>query len=741
LPAHLLHHLCAQLIKKLKQHQVLIVTAPTGSGKSTQLPQYVLDHVLGPSETRQVAVLQPRRVNASSLCDRVAEERGTLAGREVGYTVGRGEEKASSETRIRFMTHGLFVQLAKDPQRFARKLARTSAPAGDQQDADGDLPADPSAAAALESVGYAAVILDEAHERSAEIDMSLALIKRLVAATDVRVIVTSATIGSSKEVFRNFLREGPDKPLPEVVELTGKTYPVFVQRCDISMMTGAAAGSADASLHDKSRQLGSAGVGKVLCQVALEQAVELLQSSADGNVLVFMPGEGDINRALSFCHSRFSDPFDPSATTFDRPGKGFSFHLDVDADADHKVAGAAVERGGGGWGGGKSKSKRKSILVGIHPFHGKLTSAERDAVLNPREDRVIVFTTNYAETGITVDNVRYVIDTGLERRARFNHHTNMQELITKSITKSSMRQRTGRAGRVSSGICVRLYSADDEAKFVDEPPAAITEANIEQTVLRLVDAQKPDPKTKQAPPPLEMIESLPKEAVQLAKQRLRTLGLLEKQTIGGREVDLLTSVGRLNLNLGLGVRLGLFLYHCAYPGRPESLSCLAAGVYLAAALSSSDHVKLLPLKPIQSAAAAKAPSHAPHGFEVENGSGQFSHIQDTAVVARLRQLLQDQKPVSYESRGQQYTARVEKGEIVQTNNATGKERKVRQVQTPAATSWASSLWGFFGTSPFQDSSGDHWTRTSPFQDSSGDHWTLLRTVKGFIEEATCTITS
>ena len=93
----MLPHLCAQLIKKLKQHQVLIVTAPTGSGKSTQLPQYVLDHVLDPNETRQVAVLQPRRVNASSLCDRVAEERGTLAGREVGYTVGRGEEKASSE--------------------------------------------------------------------------------------------------------------------------------------------------------------------------------------------------------------------------------------------------------------------------------------------------------------------------------------------------------------------------------------------------------------------------------------------------------------------------------------------------------------------------------------------------------------------------------------------------------------------------------------------------------------------
>ena len=330
--------------------------------------------------------------------------------------------------------------------------------------------------------------------------------------------------------------------------------------------------------------------------------------------------------------------------------------------------------------------------------------------------------------------MRYVIDTGLERRARFNHHTNMQELITQSITKSSMRQRTGRAGRVASGICVRLYSADDEAKFIDEPPPAITEANIEQTVLRLVNAQKPDPKTKQAPLPLEMVDPLPEVAVRLAKQRLRMLGLLTEQTIGGRMVDALTSVGSLNLSLGLGVRLGLFLYHCAYPA--HSKPCLAAGVYLAAALSSSGHVNLLPLKPLQSAAAAKAvpdtgPSDAPYGFEVETGSGKgkFQRIHDTAVVARLRQLLQDQKPVSYESRGQQYTARVEKGEIVQTNNDTERERKVRQVQTPAAPSW--SLWGLLGGSGHAGKPAV----TSPFQDSSGDHWTLLRTVKGFVEEA------
>lgn len=132
-----------QLIADLKAHRVTIVTAPTGSGKSTQIPQYMRDHVLrGGDPTQadlQIAVLQPRRVNASALCDRVAEERHCLPGHEVGYTVGRGESNQGEHTRIHFMTHGLFVQRAQDWTTFARQ--------------------------------YAAVILDEAHERSVEIDM------------------------------------------------------------------------------------------------------------------------------------------------------------------------------------------------------------------------------------------------------------------------------------------------------------------------------------------------------------------------------------------------------------------------------------------------------------------------------------------------------------------------------------------------------------------------------------------
>ena len=680
-----------ELLDTLQKHQVVIITAPTGSGKSTQLPQYMLDHVLKPDETRQVAVLQPRRVNASALCQRVAEERGVLAGREVGYTVGRGEELASTETRIRFMTHGLFVQLAKDPTRFARRQTSGGAAGA----------AGPSAAAAEESVGYAAVILDEAHERSADIDMSLALIKRLVAVTDVRVIVTSATIGSSKDLFRNFLREAPDKPLPGLVELTGKTFPVYVQRRDIASMTGAEPGSADASLHDKSEQLGFAGVGKVLCQMALQQAVELLQrSETDGNVLVFMPGEGDINRALTFCRSMFTS--DARAASFGGQGTGFSFSL-------------AVNTGGG---------RTRQISVGLYPFHGKLTSEERDKVLNPREDRIIVFTTNYAETGLTVDNVRYVIDTGLERHARFNRDTNTQELITQQITKSSMRQRTGRAGRVASGICVRLYSAEDEASFEDEPPPAIKEANVLQTVLRLANAQKPNPKSKQALPPLEMIEEMPEDAVDAAKQELRQLGLLSERNEGGQAVDEPTEVGHLNLKLGLGVRLGLFLYHCAFTSTPKP--CLAAGVYLAAALSSTGHVNLLPLRPAQKPAAPTAPD----GFEVETGSKRFRRIDDASVVDKLRQLLQDKEPVTYVIKDETYTAHLENDDIVQTNDETNNQRKIRALQAPAQA--VSSWWWPFGGGGGAAAAG---MSRPPFEDDSGDHWTLLRTVKDFVEEA------
>merc|ERR1711871_819734 len=111
-----------------------------------------------------------------------------------------------------------------------------------------------------------------------------------------------------------------------------------------------------------------------------------------------------------------------------------------------------------------SKSKSKKIVVAVYPFHGKMSVAERDSVVNYESNgvnRIIVFTTNYAETGLTIPKIRYVIDTGLERRAQYNYLTNMTELITMKTTKSSEKQRTGRAGRTASGLVIRLYDKNN----------------------------------------------------------------------------------------------------------------------------------------------------------------------------------------------------------------------------------------------------------------------------------------
>ncbi|EGZ10412.1 hypothetical protein PHYSODRAFT_435807, partial [Phytophthora sojae] len=134
------------VVEALKRNQVVIMTADTGSGKSTQLPQIILDNVLPPGETRRIAVLEPRRLNAISLSRRVAEERGLPPGHEVGYTIGRGESNVTSTTRIEFMTHGLFVQIARNCDQLLSK--------------------------------YCAAVVDEAHERSVDVDLSLPLLKR-----------------------------------------------------------------------------------------------------------------------------------------------------------------------------------------------------------------------------------------------------------------------------------------------------------------------------------------------------------------------------------------------------------------------------------------------------------------------------------------------------------------------------------------------------------------------------------
>ncbi len=311
---------------------------------------------------------------------------------EVGYRLGLGDIQSSSDTKLEFMTHGLFVHLAQDVSKLLQR--------------------------------YCVVMIDEAHERSIEIDLSFALLRRAlqVASKDhisFKVIVSSATIDSQTKVFAAFLQ--PTNQHIKILKVPGSSFPVHVQHMDLVDLDA--------------EQIGSCGVGKVLTAHAIQTAMEILLHTAEGNILVFMPGEAQIKRALreAWATIKLKLNFGEQSAEDDPAPEGFIFDL--------------------------KKSK-----IGVFPFYAKLTKYQRDRVLNPKEDRVIVFTTNVAETGLTIPNVRYIIDTGLEKQVNWNHDTLINEMETSEITKSSMQQRTGRAGRVASGICIRLYSKEASQK-------------------------------------------------------------------------------------------------------------------------------------------------------------------------------------------------------------------------------------------------------------------------------------
>jgi len=684
-----------KLVAALRQHKVLLVTAPTGSGKSTQLPQYIADEVLAPDDQRQIAVLQPRRVNASSLCERVAEERGSFPGQEVGYTVGRGESNATNgETRIHFMTHGLFVQRAQNMPAFAKT--------------------------------YAAVLLDEAHERSVEIDVSFALLRELTTAHDVRLVVMSATIGKSggqsvASRFQDFLA-APFGPQPPLLPLTGSAFPVFIRRCPVPDAPD------DGSMASV---LGSAGNSAVLASLALQQAVDILQTTTEGNVLVFFPGEGDISRAIRTCRSIFPNADGSHAagaaghawsTTSSAYGSffgssflgvdssvGFSFYLQAQSTPAASGSSSLLDAASSFFGlgsSGVSSSVSSSVSsggsrqrVGIYPFHGKLSPAERDQAVHHHEDRVIIFTTNYAETGLTIPNIRYVIDTGLERRMRWNPELGMSELTTQPITRSSMLQRTGRAGRVASGVSIRLYSEEAERRFDEQPPPSILEQDSQKVVLQLLEMRK-----RCGGKELELIDAIPQPSWDASARQLIEFGALDKNDRTP------TKPGEALLRLGLDYRLGRFLIQC------DGFGCLSEGVLLAALLACTGGEKLLPLRPAKdkTTTPGNGAVTTSKDFEMSVNRYKWEPLTNANACTVLTSVLAGGGPGQYEISGKRYEARLTSpGAIVQKNLETDYERSVREV---GAASLPVDLH-------------------ERFYDESGDHWTLLRIMQAFRSES------
>ena len=434
-----------EIARAIRDHQVVIVSGETGSGKTTQLPKICMQ--LGRGVSGMIGHTQPRRLAARSVADRIAHELGQTVGRESGQVVGyqvRFTDEVGPTTLVKLMTDGiLLAEIQSDPM-----LRR-----------------------------YDTLIIDEAHERSLNIDFILGYVARLLPARpDLKVIITSATIDSDRFARHFGTWEGAPgsgrliEPAP-VIEVSGRTYPVEIRYRPLgpttpsSYTSEASSQQADESieviettdvtesgpmqlvLEDPDDELATLGYGMgedIDVETAICHAVDELSAEGDGDILVFLPGERDIR--------------DTEAALLD--------HL-------------------------KGRGRRAGDDKGAHPgdieilpLYARLTAAEQHRVFEPHRLRRVVLATNVAETSLTVPGIRYVIDPGLARISRYSNKTKVQRLPIEPVSQASANQRAGRCGRVAEGVAIRLFS---QADYVSRP--RFTEPEILRTSLASVILQ------------------------------------------------------------------------------------------------------------------------------------------------------------------------------------------------------------------------------------------------------------
>ncbi|HEU5043093.1 MAG TPA: ATP-dependent RNA helicase HrpA, partial [Nocardioidaceae bacterium] len=376
-----------QLAEVIAEHQVVIVAGETGSGKTTQIPKICLE--LGRGVHGLIGHTQPRRIAARSVAERIAEEVGSPLGGVVGYQV-RFADHTGPDTLVKLMTDGvLLAELQHD-----RMLA-----------------------------SYDTLIIDEAHERSLNIDFILGYLKRLLPRRpDLKVVITSATIDPDR-FSRHFA--GPDGTGAPIVEVSGRTYPVEVRYRPL----------VEEAYDDP--ELGAEGEMVIRDQTeAIEHAVAELTAEGPGDILVFLPGEREIR------------------------------------DTAEVLTKAAA----------KARPVDRFEVV---PLYARLSGAEQHRVFEAHTGRRVVLATNVAETSLTVPGIRYVVDTGVARISRYSTRTKVQRLPIEPISQASANQRAGRCGRVEAGVCIRLYSEEDfEARPPFTDPE-ILRTNLASVILQM----------------------------------------------------------------------------------------------------------------------------------------------------------------------------------------------------------------------------------------------------------------
>ena len=378
----------ADIARAVAEHQVVIVCGETGSGKTTQLPKILLE--LGRGVAGLIGHTQPRRIAARATAARIAQELKTELGGAVGYKI-RFNDKMSPRAYIKLMTDGIL-------------LAETQG--------DRDLRQ------------YDAIIIDEAHERSLNIDFLLGYLKQLLPRRpDLKLVVTSATIDAER--FSRHFNGAP------VIEVSGRLYPVEVRYRSpaIKRTAGAAAPRPGATAP-------RAGVNDAPDLVdAIVDAVDEAAHCGPGDVLVFLPGEREIREA-------------------------------AEALRKHHPP---------------TQREMREIL----PLYARLSAAEQERVFKPHTGRRIVLATNVAETSLTVPGIRCVVDPGEARIKRYSYRSKVEQLQVEKISRASANQRAGRCGRVASGVCVRLYDEDDFKARPDYTEPELLRSSLAGVILRM----------------------------------------------------------------------------------------------------------------------------------------------------------------------------------------------------------------------------------------------------------------
>ena len=462
-----------EIAQALQQHQVVIVCGETGSGKTTQLPKIALQLGRGKANTgKLIGHTQPRRIAASSVAKRIAQELNTPLGEVVGFKV-RFQDRLTPGASVKLMTDGiLLAETQTDP------LLRA----------------------------YDTLIIDEAHERSLNIDFLLGHLRQILPRRpDLKVIVTSATIDADRFAQHFASSDGP----APVIQVSGRLFPVeqrwrpFEESREYGL---------NHAIGDAVDELWRDGLGGI---------------AGSGDVLVFLPGEREIREAAD--HLRRHHP----------PG------------------------------------------VEVVPLFARLSQQEQDMVFEPHSARRIVLATNVAETSLTVPGIQYVIDAGTARVKRYSYRNKVEQLQIEAVSQAAANQRAGRCGRVSNGICIRLY---EEKDFIARPrftDPEIMRSSLAGVILRMKSLGLGLVED------FPFLEAPPRRAVADGYQLLAELGAVDEQ-------NELTAIGRELARLPLDPRVGRMILEA------RTRDALTEVLIIASAMSVQD-VRDRPLEAQQAA--------------------------------------------------------------------------------------------------------------------------------------------